>query len=134
MLLPPSPVEWLQWLVVDKEFMNLSQHWIPGGFMSVTMACVGRRDCTRPRPSPECFSLSYLSLCDLLQSLFKYAAAQGKLVIKSQRHPLFGALSVYERQKAPKAEENLWNFFYWASETLIPSKHYFRLTWEMVCG
>lgn len=94
--------------------------------MSVTMACVGRRDCARPRPSPECFSLSCLSLCDLLQSLFKYAAAQGKLVIKSQRHPLFGALSVYERQKAPKAEENPWNFFYWASETLIPSKHYFR--------
>lgn len=46
--------------------------------------------------------LAELSLCDSLQSVFRYAPPQGNLVIKSQRNPLFSAVSVYEALKVPK--------------------------------
>lgn len=53
-----------------------------------------------------------LSVCDLLHSIFKYVATQGKLVIKSKRSPLFSSVSVYELLKAPKGEKEPMEFFF----------------------
>lgn len=72
--------------------------------------------------------LTELSLCvwGSLRSIFRYVATQGKLLIKSKRHPLFTPVSVYELQKAPKGEKNPWNFSsYWEYESIITNKLYF---------
>lgn len=47
-------------------------------------------------------SLTELSPCDSLHSIFKYVPTQGKLVIKSKRNPLFSPVSVYEPLKVPE--------------------------------
>lgn len=70
--------------------------------------------------SPQCFLLSYLSVCDLLHSIFKYVAKQGKFVIKSKRDPLFGPVNVYELLKAPGGRGlNPWNFSFHGSLKLL---------------
>lgn len=52
-------------------------------------------------------------MCDLLHSIFKYVATQGKLVIRSKRSPLFSPVSVYELLEAPKVGEKIpWDFFF----------------------
>lgn len=63
---------------------------------------------------------------DLLHSIFKYVATQGKLV-RSKRNALFSPGTVYELLKAPKeGVRGAWNFsFHWESETIITSKRSF---------
>lgn len=66
-------------------------------------------------------------MCDLLHSIFKYVATQGKLVIRSKRSPLFSPVSVCELLEAPKVGKKSPGifFFHCESETIITNKHYF---------